>query len=173
MADIPDTIVLRRDRELEGRTWHIWIRRGILALIAAVSIAALLNVFGQRTTTARASSPLAELVLDAPTTLRAGLLWQARFTIEAKQEIKDARLVLGGWARGQTINTVEPSPLGEASADGRLSFDLGHVRLGHRYVLFMNFQVNPTYFGNASRTTDLYDGNTHLLSIGQSITTYP
>jgi hypothetical protein len=173
MADVPDTIVLKRDRELEGREWNIWLRRGILTLIGALSIAALLNVFGQRTVTARADSPVADLTLDAPTTLRAGVLWQARFTIHAKQEIKDARLVLGGWARGQTINTIEPSPIGEASVDGRVGFDLGHVRVGHRYVLFMNFQTNPTYFGNARRTTDLYDGSTHLLAIDQSTTTYP
>ena len=35
MADIPDSIVLKRDRDLDGRRREIWIRRGILALLAA------------------------------------------------------------------------------------------------------------------------------------------
>ncbi len=174
MADIPDAIVLERDRELEGREWHIWIRRALVALIAALSIAALLNVFGQKAETARASAPGAELRLTAPTSVRAGLLWQARFEIHAVQEIKDARLVLGdGWASGHTINTIEPSPIGEASADGDLSFDLGHVRAGKRFILYMDFQTNPTTFGTRTRTTDLYDGATHLLSIDQDVAIFP
>jgi hypothetical protein len=174
MADIPDTVVLRRDLELRGREWHIWIRRGLVGLFAAISIAALANVFGQATEKVRASGPVADLTLDAPTTVRGGLLWQARFEIDAKTEVKDARLVLGrAWATGHTINTIEPSPIGEASAGGDLSFDLGHIRAGRHYTLFMDFQTNPTFFGVQHRTTDLYDGDTHLLSIDQSVTTFP
>jgi hypothetical protein len=30
-----------------------------------------------------------------------------------------------GWGEGVTINTIEPSPVGEASRDGKLVFDLG------------------------------------------------
>jgi hypothetical protein len=174
MADIPDTIVLKRDRELEGRAWHIWIRRGVIALLTAMFIAALANVFGQQPEIANASAPGASLRLTAPTTVRGGLLWQARFEIDAIQEIKDARLVLGaGWVEGQTINTIEPSPIGEASANGDLSFDLGHVRAGHRFVLYMDFQTNPTTFGSRPRTTDLYDGTTHLLTIDQTVVVFP
>jgi hypothetical protein len=174
VADIPDSIVLKRDRDLEGRGWHLWVRRGLLALVAALSIAAFANVFGQTSDTASASAPGVQLRLKAPTSLRGGLLWQAQFRIDATRELKDARLVLGkNWAAGQTINTIEPSPIGEASSNGDLSFDLGHVRAGSRYILYMDFQTNPTTFGTRPRTTTLYDGQTRLLSIDQSVTVYP
>ena len=174
MADIPDTIVLKRDRDLDGRTWHIWVRRGLLALIAAFSILGLANVFGQTAETATSRGPGVELHLTAPTSVRGGLLWQARFEIDAVNEIKDARLELGeGWGSGQTINTIEPSPLGRASSNGNLSFDLGHIRAGKRYVLYMDFQTNPTTLGTRTRTTDLYDGETHLLSLDQHIAIFP
>ena len=174
MADIPDRVVLRRDRDLQGREWHIWLRRGLVGVVAAMSIAALANVFGQKAETARATGAGAELRITAPTKVRGGLLWQSRFEIDAEQEIKDARLVLGeGWASGTTINTIEPSPLGEASVDGALSFDLGHVPAGRRYILFMDFQTNPTTFGTRTRTTDLYDGDRHLLSLDQDVVVYP
>ena len=43
-------------------------------------------------------------------------------------ELKQATLVLSqGWLEGNTINTIEPSPVGEASRNGSLSLDLGHV----------------------------------------------
>ena len=41
MADVPDTLVLKRDRDLEGRRNDIWIRRGLMALVAAVPVVAL------------------------------------------------------------------------------------------------------------------------------------
>jgi len=174
MADVPDGIVLKRDRDLEGREWQGWVRRGLLALVAALSIAALANVFGQMPETARASSSVADLSIIAPTRLRGGLLWQGRFEIDAREEIKDARLVLGtAWAKEHTINTIEPSPLGEASANGDLSLDLGHIRAGHHYILFMDFQTNPTSLGSQKRTTDLYDGDTHLLAIEQDQIIFP
>jgi hypothetical protein len=106
--------------------------------------------------------------------LRSGLLWEARFEIRASRELKDAILVLGtGWAEGMSINTVEPSPLGEASDDGKLSFDLGHIPAGRKYLLFMQFQTNPTNVGHRPRTADLYDGKTHLLGIDQTVTVFP
>jgi hypothetical protein len=40
MADVPDTIVLKRDRDLEGRKHEIWIRRGLFALLPLLSLVA-------------------------------------------------------------------------------------------------------------------------------------
>jgi hypothetical protein len=47
VADIPDTIVLERDRDLEGRRNEIWVRRSLFGLLCVVPVLALLNVFGQ------------------------------------------------------------------------------------------------------------------------------
>jgi hypothetical protein len=41
-------IVLKRDRDLEGRTWHIWARRALIGLVALVPVLALANLSGQR-----------------------------------------------------------------------------------------------------------------------------
>jgi hypothetical protein len=61
----------------------------------------------------------ASLKVYAPSRVRGGLFYEARFTIEAKQDLENATLVLDpGWAEGITINTVEPSPVGEASRNG-------------------------------------------------------
>ena len=49
-----------------------------------------------------------------------------------------------GWAEGMSINTIEPSPVSETSDNGRLSLELGHILAGQSYILFMQFQVNPT-----------------------------
>jgi hypothetical protein len=76
---IPHTIVLERDCDLEGHQWHIRVRRALLGLVSALSIAPLANVFGQQSDTARASSPTADLTITAPTSLRGGLPWQAQF----------------------------------------------------------------------------------------------
>ena len=49
-----------------------------------------------------------------------------------------------GWAEGMSINEIEPSPVNEASDNGRLSLELGHIPAGKSFLLFMQFQVNPT-----------------------------
>ena len=174
MADVPDTIVLKRDRDLDGRLWHIWIRRGLLALLGLIPLLALFNVFGQQPISTKAEAPAARLKVSSPTRLRGGLIYMARFDVHAKEDLKSATLVLApGWAENITINTVEPSPIGEASKDGRLSFELGHVPAGQKYTLFMDFQVNPTNFGRQSQDVELLDGETQILTIDRDVTVFP
>src|SRR5205807_2599867 len=113
--------------------------------VALFGFLGLANVFGQRPQTVSSDVPAAKLTLYAPAHLRSGLLFSARFHITAHRELKKATLVLDpGWAEGMSINTIEPSPLGEASKDGKLSFDLGHVPAGGSFILWMQFQSNPT-----------------------------
>jgi hypothetical protein len=165
----PETIVLERDRDLQGRETGLWVRRALMGLIAVVPVVALLNVFGQQPDTSKAT-----LSVYSPTHLRGGLLYEARFHIIAHEQIKDARLVLGpGWLEGMTVNTIEPSPVGEASRNGKLALDLGHVPADQSYILFMQFQVNPTNVGRRSRSVDLYDGDTRLASLNQKVTVFP
>jgi hypothetical protein len=174
MADVPSGIVLNRDRDLEGRGWHLNLRRGLLVLIAALPIIALFNVFGQRPQTSTATVAKAKLSVYAPTRLRGGLLYEARFHITAREDVKKAFLVLDpGWAEGTQINTVEPSPISEASLDGKLEFELGHIPKGRSYILFMQFQVNPTNVGHRARNVRLYDGHDLLATIHQNVTVFP
>jgi hypothetical protein len=174
VAEIPDTIVLERDRDLVGRAWEIWVRRGLFALLPLVSVLALVNLFGQHPTATTVESDAATLKLFAPERVRSGLLYGARFHVTAHRDLKDARLVLEtGWLEGMTVNTIEPSPVGEASANGRLSLDLGHIPAGESHILFMDFQVNPTNVGHRSQAVELYDGSTKLLGVDRSVTVFP
>jgi hypothetical protein len=173
-ADIPDSIVLKRHRDLVGRRYQVWIRRGLLILIGLVPLAALFNTFGQRPSVQRVDSPAAQLELYAPSRLRGGLLWEARFTVRAHSDVKDAVLVLDrGWLEGMQINTIEPSPVGEGSHDGALVLDLGHVPAGQKHVLYMQFQVNPTNVGNRAANVRLYDGQQLLLTLHRRVMVFP
>jgi hypothetical protein len=173
VGQVPDTLVLKRHRDLEGLAGLGWRRAGI-AVIALISLLGLLNFFGQRPTTATANSPAATLKLYAPAHLRGGLLFSARFHVYAHHELKKATLVLDpGWAEGMAINTIEPSPLGEASKDGKLSFELGHIPAGSSYILWMQFQVNPTNVGRRSQDVELDDGNQEITRIDRVVTIFP
>jgi hypothetical protein len=175
VADAPDGIVLRRHRDLEGRRWQVYVRRGLLAVVTLFLVAGLFNAFGQRPSGATASARGATLKVYGPTRVRGGLMFEARFTITAEREIRDAQLVLSqGWLEGMTINTIEPSPVGEASKNGKLSLDLGHIPAGQSYILFMQFQVNATNLAwHRSLDVRLFDGKTRLLTVDRRLTVYP
>jgi hypothetical protein len=174
VADAPDGIVLRRHRDLIGRRWQVWVRRGLLGLVLLVALLALLDVFGQRPSTTSAAAAAATLRVDSPGSVRGGLLYQVRFTIETHQDLKNATLVLDtGWFDGLTVNTIEPGPVNEASRDGKLALELGHLPSGAKHVLFIDYQVNPTTVGTRTQTVALDDGETPILSIDHDLTIFP
>ena len=176
MPDTPDTLVLRRHRDLVGvRPYGLWSRWIVLGLLTALAILALLDVFGQRPVTQTVTAPSASLDLYAPEHLRSGLLWSARFRIHAHDELKNAILVLDpGWAEGMAINTIAPSPIGEASRNGRLAFTLGHIPKGKSFVLYMQFQVNATNLAwRRPQNVELDDGAKQILLLHHHVTIYP
>jgi hypothetical protein len=71
------------------------------------------------------------------------------------------------------INTIEPAPVGEASRDGKLALDLGHVGAGDKVVLYMQFQVNPTNNGRRSQAVELYDDEELLTGVERDVTVWP
>ncbi len=175
MGNVPDGLVLKRSRDLEGLSEAPLPRRIVLSLLTIFVLLALANVFGQRPVTAKADSPAASLRLYAPNHLRGGLLFSARFHIKAREDLKDATLVLDdGWAEGMSINTIEPSPVGEASKNGKLSFDLGHIPKGSSYILYMQFQVNATNVAwHRPAGVTLLDGGRRLVHIDRDVDIYP
>lgn len=174
MAGVPQQIVLKRDRDLEGRAWEIWLRRGLFALVPIIALLGLLNFFGQRPQSHTTAANGASLKVYAPSRVRSGLLWMARFHVTAQRDLKEATLVLDpGWLESMTVNTIEPSPVGEASDNGRLSLDLGHIPAGGSYLLFMEFQTNATNVGHRNASVTLRDGNQELLHIHREITIWP
>jgi hypothetical protein len=175
MAEIPEGIVLKRHRELQSPGFNRRVRYALLTLIAAFLVVGVVNTFGQRPSKLFTESAAAKLEVYAPTRLRGGLMYEARFTIVARQELKSAALELSpGWSEGMQTNTIEPSPVGEASRNGNLLFTLGHVPKGNVFRLFMQFQVNPTNVA-WRRVADvkLYDGGKLLVTVHRRVTIFP
>jgi hypothetical protein len=173
VADVPDQIVLKVARDREGRR-DVLARRILFSAIVVFLVLGLLNLFGQRPQTSTVQHPAATLELTAPKRVRGGLLYEARFRVEALRDLKKATLVLDpGWIQGTTINTVEPSPISEGSRDGDLVFELGHVPQGEQYVLYMQLQVNPTNVGRRSHDAQLYDGDELLATLDRSQIVFP
>jgi hypothetical protein len=176
LADVPDNLVLRRHRDLDGPLrYGIWGRRAILAIIALLCLLGLANRFGQATSTSRVRFGGGSLAVTAPSALRGGDLFSAEFTVTAAKAIAKPVLVLDqGWARGLAINTIEPSPTSEASRDGRLALTLGPIPAGRKSTLFMQFQVNPTTVSwRRSQNVQLVNGTTVLTTVHRTLTVYP
>jgi hypothetical protein len=174
VPDIPQGIVLKTHRDLDGRVWHIWLQRALIAVLVAFVVSALLNVYGQAPSTVWARSSAADMELYAPTSLRGGLLYETRLRIHAHRDIKQATLQMdGGWLEGYTLNSLEPTPLGQASSRGKLIFTLGHIPAGDTYTLYMEFQTNATNVGIHHQGIVLLDGNQRLAELKRSVTTYP
>lgn len=160
MPDIPQGLVLKRHRDLDGRRWDAWIQRAVFAVLVAFVVSALLNTYGQVPSTAWARSTAADLELYAPNSLRGGLLYETRLRIHAHRDIKQAILRLdGGWLEGYTLNSLEPTPLGQASSHGKLIFTLGHIPAGQTYTLYMEFQANATNVGIHSSSSSCSRGS--------------
>lgn len=173
MADVPDQLTLEGNRDREGRR-DVLFRRLAFAAILVLLALGVLNLFGQRPSTKTAAADAATLEVYAPERVRGGLYYQARFTVSARREVREATLVLDpGWAEGITTNTSVPSPLGEASRDGDLTFELGRIAAGQKHVFFLQQQVNPTNVGHRSQSVRLFDGEQLLATVDRTITVFP
>ena len=126
MASAPETLTLKEHRDQRKR-WHRWVRRGFLLVLGLVLIAALANLFGQRPTTSTAAASAAQLQVYAPMRVRSGLVYAARFRIDARRSIKDALLVLDpGWAEQYTVNGLAPQPVTERAQVQIVPEEPGH-----------------------------------------------
>ena len=173
MADTPQFLTLAGNRDRSERL-ELFFRRAFFTLIVLALVAGLLNVFGQRPTTSHAATSVAALEVFAPEDLRGGLYYEGRITIEAKEDIDKATLVLdGGWTEQMQINTIAPGPVGEASRDGRLTLDYGHLGAGRKLVVYLQFQVNPTNVGRRSQDVELYDDTELLARADRTVTIFP
>ena len=174
MAAAPDTLTLKTHRDQVGRRNYVWIRRALLSLLVVIVGAGLLDLFGQRPATSTAASSVARLQVYAPIDARSGLVYAARFRVDARLELKDATLVLWpGWAEQYTVNGLAPQPLTEGSNDGKLVFTFGRVPAGQHLTFWVSLQINPTNIGRRSQRVELFDGKTLLLTVNRTITIFP
>ena len=172
MAD--DSIDVGRDRDLKGRGYEPWLRRALLAIVLVLVVIALLNGFGQRPQASTLTGPKALLGVQAPERLRGGLLYQARFKITARRDIKEPQLVLGpGWFDGLTINTIEPEPSQESNRNGHVALVYDELAPGDTLRVWIEGQVNPTTVGRRVQVTELDDGDRPLITHRNPLTIFP
>jgi hypothetical protein len=170
----PHSLSVERHRDLKGRANEVWIRRGLFLLLVVIVALALANVFGQHPHTSRAESPQASLELQAPTRVRGGLMFQGRFTLVARQDLKAPKLVLAsGWFEQMTVNGFEPQPSTQTTRDGKVVITFDSLQAGQKLVFWAYFQVNPTNVGRRSQDVELDDGDAPLLHINRTVTVFP
>ena len=174
MSGFPEGLDRSRHSELSGRAVEPWVRRAILAVFLAVAVLALANVLGQRSGDTTASASGARINLNVPTTVRGGLLFQARIDVFANTAIDHPRLVLDrGWAEGMQLNTIEPAPVGQTSRDGRLVFSYDALKAGDHMTVWVQFQADPTYTGRRALGLELDDAETPVVRLNHTLHVLP
>jgi hypothetical protein len=173
-GSLPDGLSVERNRDLRGRTRHPQYRRVLLCLVAVFPVLALLNVFGQRPTITTAHAAAADLRVTAPARLRSGLIFQVRVEVVAHRAISLPQLIFSqGWWESMSENSLEPNPTDETSSNGRVVFTYNKLSAGHRLIVWLYFQVNPTNVGKRSEDVQLNDGSNQITSIHRSLTIFP
>jgi hypothetical protein len=175
MADRPpDGLTLERNRDLRGRSGHVWYRRALLCLVAVFPALALLNVFGQRPTTTAAHGRAADLSVTAPARLRSGLIFQVRVQVTAHEDVAKPQLVFDpGWWESMSENSMEPNPSSQTNENGRVVLSYNKLAAGHKLVVWLYFQVNPTNVGNRREDVVLDDGAGVITRVHRSLTIFP
>jgi hypothetical protein len=149
-------------------------RRFVMSVLTLVPLIALTGVLGQRATTTSAAGRQASIAVRAPKTVRGGLFFQSRVTIQVTGRIQHPRLVLDpGWLEGMQINSVEPQAQDESSRGGRLVLAYSTLKPGDRVELWLQFQVNPTNVGHRSYALELDDDTQRIARAQRTITVLP
>jgi hypothetical protein len=176
VPELPGHLLPERHRDLSGRSPAPWIRRVYIVILLAFVVLALLDVFGQKTSTATSTAPgRATLKVDAPKRLRGGLYYQVHIIVLAHETINQPRLVLSrNWFDGMTLNTSEPQAQGEDSREGAVTWTYGGLAAGQRLDVFSEWQVNPTTrLGSRHLDVELDDGSRPITRVSRQLTVFP
>jgi hypothetical protein len=170
----PDGLTLQRNRDLLGRSQHVWYRRVLLGLLAVLPVLALLNVFGQDPSTTSAHGSAGDLAVTAPARLRSGLIFQVRVQVTAHEDIAKPQLILDpGWWESMSENSIAPNPSSQTNDNGRVVLSYNKLAAGHRLLVWLYFQVNPTNVGKQREDVELDDGATFITRVHRSLTIFP
>ena len=138
---VPQGLSVERHRDLAGRAHQVWYRRALILVLVAIVALALANFFGQKQTTSRAQSAAASLELQAPERVRGGLMFQGRFTLLARQDLKTPKLILTpGWFEQMTVNGLEPQPSTQTTRNGDVVLTFDSLKAGQRLVFWTYFR---------------------------------
>jgi hypothetical protein len=174
VTTLPDLLDRKRHVDVKERGLEQWLTRVGIALFAAFLVVGLVNVFGQRVETASATAAAADLEVKAPSAVRSGLIYEVQFTVAAHRRLEEPTLVLdSGWFDGFTINTMSPDTKDWVMRDGQNILSYDPVPAGTELVVRLQYQVNPTTFGNREQGVALEDGDTPILTLDHETTVFP
>ncbi len=165
---------LARHRDLVGRREH-WGRRAVTAVLVVFVLLAAANQFGQQPSTSRAATANASMTVSTPSRLREGLIFQTRVDLTAGRTLARPSLTLsGGWFDGVTLNSVQPSPMSQASAGPGVVFTFPTLPAGRRMTVWFEWSVNPpTVAWQRGVQITLAARATPLLTLHRSVTIFP
>jgi len=172
--DAAESLEPYRDISGSGRAYDPWVRRFVLVVLGLLVLAALLNRFGQQPATSNAAAPSARLEVQSPENLRAGLIFQARFTIAARERLDKPTLILQrGWFESMSVNSIVPDAAQADARDGRVRLTYPPLAAGSSRVVWIYFQVNPTNLGKHAQDVVLSDGSRQLATVHRSVRVWP
>ena len=160
----------RDDRHLveRGARW------AVVAVLAAIVVAGLVNAFGQHHVLRVTSSGAATLRVSAPGALRSGLIYQGKFEVDAHRPLRRPTLVLAsGWSDAMSVNSVRPEPTRSWSEGGRVALEFEALDAGRSFTVYAYQQANPTTFGRRDLSVELRDGDRTIATIDRSVTVFP
>jgi hypothetical protein len=173
VADTPQSLTLAENRDAT-EVYELSARRLFFGLLTVVLLLGLANAFGQSPTGSRVESAAATLEVSAPDDVRGGIYFQGRLRVRAHESIEKPTLVLdSGWAESMHINTIEPSPVEEASRDGDIALEFAPVAAGDLLTVYLQFQVNPNNVGVRSQDVRLYDDTELLATAERTVHIWP
>ena len=174
MADIPSELDYERHVQLRGRTRHPAYRRVLFGLVCLIPVAALLNAFGESSSTSAAGGSAATLRVEAPARVRGGLLYQVRIDVVARRDLKQPQLVFSpGWWEQMTENSTNPEPIDSSTSNGRVTLSYPRLNAGQKLTVWLEFQVNPTNVGKREANILLTDGDTPVTELKRTLTVLP
>ena len=129
----------------------------------ALVVAALLDVFGQRPVTRGRRSVCDARGSVARSTLRGGLIFQARFTVTARRRSVSRRSCSSGGGSSRCRSTRScPTGAVVVRATARVRLTYPRSPAGVSLDVWIYFQVNPTNVGTRRQNVELDDGGTRL-----------
>lgn len=174
MTALPDLLDRKQHVDLEKRRLEQWLIWTGMVLLTAFLAAGLANIFGQKVETTSTTAAAADLEVEAPSAVRSGLIYQVQFTVTAHRRLEEPTLMLdSGWFDGFTINTMSPDTKDWVMRDGRNVLSYDPVQAGTELVVRLQYQVNPTTFGNRDQGVALTDGGAPILTLDHETTVFP
>lgn len=167
----PEGISLPSDNAAGGERVAL-IRLVVLAAILVVALFGWLG--GGSSAKLSARSPKADLLIDAPTRMRNGNLFEMRLDVVVRTPIDDAVLAIPEplW-RDVTINSMIPAASEEETVDGEFRFHFGPLEPGDRLQYKLDGQLNPSLVGSIQGPIRLLDGDRVIVRHDYRLTVLP